>query len=198
MENPRLLREEDEIGGLLRDCEGDEKETATLELGLTLPYQFKEQLVRSRGDQQHVSKEGSETLDWLFFMPGEGEPGLLVVTKVEPWRSDVQGKVKRLRSADHICKPLLQKRWTKPLQEELLGVFVFQYFTTSSHFQNFPNLFQPYPRVHDRHHRRTKFRSRSSRAEYQLLPQHYPTTTAVTFAIITIAILEDEGFWRRG
>ncbi|KAL8209676.1 hypothetical protein R6Q57_006408 [Mikania cordata] len=35
-------------------------------------------------------------------------------------------KVKRLRSADHICKPLLQKRWTKPLQEPLLRVFVFQ------------------------------------------------------------------------
>ncbi|KAD5317712.1 hypothetical protein E3N88_17658 [Mikania micrantha] len=35
-----LLREEDENGGLLRDCEGNEKETAALELGLTLPYVY--------------------------------------------------------------------------------------------------------------------------------------------------------------
>ncbi|KAL8258273.1 hypothetical protein R6Q59_030314 [Mikania micrantha] len=42
-----------------------------------------------------------------------------------------------------------------------------------------------------------KLWSRSSRAEYQPLPQPYPTTTAVTIVIITNAVLEDEGFWRR-
>ncbi|KAD4586088.1 hypothetical protein E3N88_23689 [Mikania micrantha] len=36
------------------------------------------------------------------------------------------------QSADHVCEALLEKRWTKPLQEEVLRVFVFQFFKTSS------------------------------------------------------------------
>ncbi|KAD3067024.1 hypothetical protein E3N88_34904 [Mikania micrantha] len=38
----------------------------------------------------------------------------------------VFSEAKRLQSADHVCEALLEKRWTKSLQEEVLRVFVFQ------------------------------------------------------------------------
>ncbi|KAD6795537.1 hypothetical protein E3N88_06433 [Mikania micrantha] len=37
------------------------------------------------------------------------------------------------QSADHVCRGLLQKRWTKHLQEVILRVFVFNHFKTLLH-----------------------------------------------------------------
>ncbi|KAD3338210.1 hypothetical protein E3N88_33731 [Mikania micrantha] len=43
-----------------------------------------------------------------------------------------------IHSADHVCRGLLQKRWTKHLQEVILKVFVFNHFKTLLHLPLLP------------------------------------------------------------
>ncbi|KAD6454776.1 hypothetical protein E3N88_09482 [Mikania micrantha] len=96
--------------------------------------------------------------------------------------------VKRLRSADHICKPLLQKRWTKPLQEEFLRVFVFQkHLQTKNLFIRKPNPPSPNPTGHRSSRHRSSDRVPLSPSP-PIVPLHPPSTVDEAVTITTASL----------